>query len=82
MILEICEMTFKFLSKAFQEKKILKIMKIYAKSLMFQNENDTFKMNINDKFNIYIMRKEFFKDVLNMNKRQLPLNVKNDFIIM
>ena len=79
MILEICEMVYKFLPKSLEEKKILKIMKIYAKSLMFQNENDTFKMNIDDKFNIYIMRKEFFKDVLNMNKKQLPLNVKNDF---
>ena len=44
-------------------------MKIYAKGLLFQNENETFKMNIDNNFNIYLFRKEFFKDVLNVNYR-------------
>ena len=78
---EIIEIIFRITIDNMKTKKVTKIMRYYAKSIINQNI-DNFSLNFEDtNFDLYILRKSFFKNLINFNKdNKLSLaGVKNDF---
>ena len=74
------EKTIRKINKEQKALKLRNIMYIYVKSILNQNKNDIFKINVDYDFNIYILRKSYFKDVINLNEKESFLDkTKHDF---
>ena len=74
------EKTIREINKLKKAHKIKGYMYIYAKSIIKQNENEIFKINIDYNLNIYILRKSYFKDVVNLKEKESFLDkTKHDF---
>ena len=80
-LFEIIELIFRIIVNNMKIKKVTKIMENYARSIIKQNENN-FSLYLEDKnFDLYILRKAFFKNLINFKKenKSTLIGVKNDF---
>ena len=74
------EKTIRKINKEQKALKLRNIMYIYVKSILNQNKNEIFNINVDYDFNIYILRKSYFKDVINLNEKESFLDkTKHDF---
>ena len=79
---EILEITFRIVYNNIKEKKVRKIMKIYAQNIVNQKQNESnFNIFIDNNFNILIRRKSDFKNISNIKeeKQSFLNNPRNMF---
>lgn len=79
---EILELIFRIILNEMKTKKVFKIMKYYAKTIIMRNEQNFILYLEDNNFDLYILRKSIFKNTFNMNSQESKpfiSGVKNEF---
>lgn len=79
---EILELIFRIILNEMKSKKVFKVMKFYARSIIKQNEQNFILYLEDNNFDLYILRKSIIKNAFNMNNQESKpfiRGAKNDF---